>query len=577
MERDATGASKVRKPSGILYGADEQPGLGVVTLSGAQHVGLMAVNLIYPVLIAREAGSSPEMVIQIVSLTLLVLSLGSLLQALPRGPIGSGFLCPAVPTAAYLVPSLLAAREGGLALVFGMTIAAGALEAVLSRGFQRLRPWFPPEISGLVILIVGMTTAGVGVRSLLAINMPQGSDSGHALVAILTLATMVGLNIWTKGLPKVFCVLIGMTMGYALTALLGGFSTDDAQMLGAGSPFALPPFEHPGFAFDAGLVLPFVVAAVAATLKTAANIGTCQKLNDADWKRVEPGSVSRGVLADGLSTMAAGAFGTSGLNSSTMNVGLANATGILSRHVSYAAAAILLALTFFPKLGVLLYLMPPAVAGAALLFAASFIIVNGFEVMTSRLLDPRKTFVIGLSFIAGLAVDFFPAALQGLPGRLATLAGSSLVLGTVCALLLNLLFRIGVRNTASLVVHPERVDPMEIETFMESQGAAWGARREVINRASFNLLQSIETIVGACTPQKPLTVEASFDEFNLDLRVSYDGPPLALPVKRPSSEEVIASDEGERLLAGFMLRQFADRVSVGEKGGRSTILFHFDH
>ena len=128
-----------------------------------------------------------------------------------------------------------------------------------------------------------------------------------------------------------------------------------------------------------------------------------------------------------------------------------------------------------------------------------------------------------------------------------------------------------------MIVDPEKLDPVAIETMMESQGAVWGARRDVIDRASFNLQQSIETIVEGCAPQGPLTIEASFDEFNLDVRVSYDGPPLELPEKRPTNEEIMASEEGERKLAGFMLRRLADRVAVTHKSGRSTILFHFDH
>ena len=72
-------------------------------------------------------------------------------------------------------------------------------------------------------------------------------------------------------------------------------------------------------------------------------------------------------------------------------------------------------------------------------------------------------------------------------------------------------------------------------------------------------------------------VTATFDEFNLDLRVSYVGPPLELPDKRPTNEEIMASEEGQRRLAGFMLRRHADRVAATHKGGRSTILFHFDH
>ena len=155
--------------------------------------------------------------------------------------------------------------------------------------------------------------------------------------------------------------------------------------------------------------------------------------------------------------------------------------------------------------------------------------------------------------------------------------GSSLVLGTVTALLLNLVFRLGVRRTQKLVVDPLHVDPAAIEAFMETHGAAWGARRDVIDRAGFDLAQSIETIVDSGVATGPLEIEASFDEFSLDLRVSYDGPPLELPEARPSNEEIMASEEGARRLAGFMLRRHADRVLAAHKAGRTTILFHFDH
>ena len=112
---------------------------------------------------------------------------------------------------------------------------------------------------------------------------------------------------------------------------------------------------------------------------------------------------------------------------------------------------------------------------------------------------------------------------------------------------------------------------------MEKQGAAWGARRDVIERAKFNLVQSVETILEGCNPHGPLEIEASFDEFNVDIRVSYLGAPLALPETRPSKAEIIASEEGGRALAGFLLRRLADRVGASHKAGRSTILFHFDH
>jgi xanthine permease XanP len=134
-----------------------------------------------------------------------------------------------------------------------------------------------------------------------------------------------------------------------------------------------------------------------------------------------------------------------------------------------------------------------------------------------------------------------------------------------------------VKKTATLSVDGTQIDPKKIEDFMEAHGAAWGARRDVIDRAKFNLTQSIETILEGCEPQGPLEVAATFDEFNLDLRVMYSGPPLELPEKRPTNAEIMESEAGQRRLAGFMLRRYADRVAATHKGGRSTILFHFDH
>jgi NCS2 family nucleobase:cation symporter-2 len=128
-----------------------------------------------------------------------------------------------------------------------------------------------------------------------------------------------------------------------------------------------------------------------------------------------------------------------------------------------------------------------------------------------------------------------------------------------------------------MVVEPTRVDPAAIEAFMETSGAGWGARRDVIDRASFDLSQSVEVIVDSCDPHGQLEIEAAFDEFSFDLRVSYVGPQLELPLKRPSNEEIMESEEGQRRLGGFMLRRYADRVQATHRAGRSTILFHFDH
>jgi xanthine permease XanP len=273
----------------------------------------------------------------------------------------------------------------------------------------------------------------------------------------------------------------------------------------------------------------------------------------------------------------AGAAGAMGTNTSTPSVGLASATGVASRYVAYAIGALFLLLGFTPKLATILAVMPRPVMVAALLFTICFIIVNGLQIISSRLLDARRTLVIGFALVAGVTAEAFPAMAAAAPPGIAALLGSSLALATMIALVLNLVFRLGVKKTAVLTVSPERVEPEALEKFMETNGAAWGARREVIERAKFNLLQSLEVIIDGCSPQGPVRIAATFDEFDLDLGVSYIGPALELPVSRPSNEQIMASEEGQRRLAGYMLRRFADRVEVTQKGTRSEIHFHFDH
>lgn len=568
----------MKKPLDVVYGVDERAPHGIAILSGLQHVGLMSIYLIYPVLIARESGSGAEVGAAMVSFTLVALAIGAILQILRPGPFGSGFICQPIPTVVYLVPSLLAAREGGLALVFGMVIAAGLLEMALSRAMRWLRPVFPPEIAGLVVLLVGIATGAVGLRVAFgAANQQVAADSADLVLGLTTLAVMVGLNVWGRGAARLFCVLIGIAFGYLVAAMLGRFHASELTMLSTGALVELPRLTHVAWQFDAAMILPFAVAAVAATLKTIGNVTTCQKANDAEWVRADLHSISRGVLADGFGSVVAGALGASGVNSSTAAVGLASATGVWSRNVAYPIAGILLLLAFLPKLGLLFYIMPRPVAGAALVFSSAFIVVNGLEIMASRLLDVRKTLVIGLGLISGLAIDIHPTLLDATGEGLKALLGTSLVLGTLVGLGLTLLFRIGMRKSVTLAVPLGPFDPVPVEEFMEKHGATWGARRDVVERARFNLVQSIETILEGCDPRGALEVSATFDEFSLDVRVSYPGDPLVLPAQRPTSEEIIASEEGQRALAGFLLRQLADRVRTSHSAGRSTVLFHFDH
>jgi xanthine permease XanP len=151
---------------------------------------------------------------------------------------------------------------------------------------------------------------------------------------------------------------------------------------------------------------------------------------------------------------------------------------------------------------------------------------------------------------------------------------NSLVLGTLCAVLLNLIMRVGVRKRVLLKLDAGPVHREAVERFLNEQGTHWAARRDVIGRATFGVVQSLETIGHLPGPAE---IEGSFDEFNLDFHIRYFGPPLVIPEQRPTPKQIVASEEGERLLAGYLLRGSADRISSRAAGERAEIHLHYDH
>ena len=566
-----------KKPSSLIYNADDRPSLVVALSNGVQHVGLISINLVYPLLICRAVDAPIPMVADLLSVGMIVLSVGTLIQVLRLGPIGSGYMLPSTFTASYFAPGLIAARIGGLPLVFGMTVFAGALEALVAPMLNRLRKFLPVEVSGLVIFMLGIAAGLAGLRTFLGPTATPVS-SAEWLVAALTLGSMTALNVWAKGLARMLCALIGLTMGYAVAAAASLLNPALWALVAQADWLGIPHFGHIGWSFNATLVAPFAIASLAAAMKAAGTLTICEKMNDATWVRPDMRSITRGVLSDGLATMIAGLAGTAGgVNTSTPSAGLASATGVASRNIALVAAAIFFLLGFCPKLTAVLAIMPRAVVVAALMYAVTFILINGLQIMMSRMLDARRTFVLGLGILGGLAIEVFPKSVNLMPSEIAAVAGSSLVASTAIALVLNLVFRIGVRKTATLSVEREQIDPQKIENFFSEQGKAWGARQDVTNRASFGVIQLVEAIAETCWQTGKMVVHASFDEYTMEIAVTYPGERLEFPEERPSLEQISDREDGARLLAGFMLRRNADRVRSGFKDGRCTVHFHYEH
>ena len=193
------------------------------------------------------------------------------------------------------------------------------------------------------------------------------------------------------------------------------------------------------------------------------------------------------------------------------------------------------------------------------------------------MMDARKTFVVGVSVVFGLSVDMLPGAYQSVPTMFLTAFGSSLSVATISALVLNLLFRIGIARRAKLQIDPRTDSSKQIFLFMEKQGGAWGARREIIDRAKSAMNEFIEAARALELCSGKIDAEVSFDEFNLDVDMRYDGEPMEFPIERPTDADLLGDERAVAKLAGFLIRNYVDRVKSDRTNGRCRVQVHLEH
>jgi len=566
------------KPSNLLYGLEDRPSWPETLLLAFQHFIMLMPRLIYPVVIVQGFGGPPAMAKAMVAMSMIAGGIGAILQALPRGPVGAGFLDPSGCGAAYIYASIQAGVLGGPSLILGMTALAGFLECLLSRLMQRLRALFPPHVVGLVVSMVGLSLIKVAVTKFHGIDHldPQHHLS-EIIPALLTLCTILAVSVWGKGKAKLYSLLAGVAVGYAAALAFGILPADYFQRLAQVDFLAIPDLGYVGWSFDWAVLSLFLVAFLSTGLKTAGEIITCQKINDPNWQRPDMRNVSKGMLADGLTTLVSGLMGGMGQSSSAANIGLSMATRATSRVIGFATGGLLICLAFVPALPAFLALMPAPVAGATLVVVSSFMVVTGIQIMTSRMLDSRKIYVIGLSMVFGLSVDIAPNLYVDLAPWLKPMFNSSLSLTTLMALLLNLVFRLGVANRGILTIQgKEQASSQAIFDFMERKGGAWGARPDVIHKAASVLTEAVETVFWSGLAKGPVRVEAVFDEFNLDLLIAYQGQPMDISPQRLDPEQT-PEDQAFAHIAGHLIRQLTDRIKCDSRNGEAKISLHFEH
>ncbi|WP_094605445.1 hypothetical protein SPSIL_001280 [Sporomusa silvacetica DSM 10669] len=566
---------KRKKPIGIIYDVDDTPPFKALTLLVFQQIITLSVDLMFPVLIVSAIGGSTELAQSLVSLMMITMGVGTILQSCNKGPVGSGYFCAQETNVLFFPVSVLAIKTGGLHLMLGMTVMAGIAQVLFSRVVHKLRVLFPVEITGLIILMLSISLIKYSFFSF--VGDGKGADGLEAMIAFATLGVIMFMHVWGKESLRQYSVLAGITVGFLLSYFTGVLTDEHLHKITAAPTIAFPSINHVGWSLNIDLVLPFLLVAFCSSIKTVGNITACQKVNDANWTRPDMNTIGGGLLAEGLGTMISGLCGTMGQTTSSSSMGLSIATGALSRYIGYCVGAAFIVLAFFPKIAAVFTIMPEPVIGAILMMSIVFVVPSGMQICTSRMLDARKFFVLGLAFVTGLAVEMFPGFESSLPVYIQPFFKSSLAASTITAISLNLLFRIGVAKQQVTKMTPGVTTSEEIADFMEANGAAWGARKEIINRASTALNEFMESAANLGLSQEAVKVAASFDEFNLDVELYYKGTLMQFSDTRPTQDELLHDDTAFLKLSGFLINQHVDRLKSGSHNDNCHIKFHFDH
>jgi NCS2 family nucleobase:cation symporter-2 len=570
------GVEMATRPSELVYAVDERPPWPQLVVLGLQHTSLICVYLVLIPIIARAAKAPHDVMLDAISLGMIALAIAAVLQALRAGPLGSGYLAVPVYSAIYLGPAVMAAKAGGLPAVFGMTIFAGAVEIGLSCILRRLRPLFPPAVSGFTVAIVGIELGLVGMDQTLGVEIHGRPDFPyHVGVALLTLSISIALSIWGRGAVRLVCSLTGLVSGFTAALLLGLIPAPELQTMASAPLLALPGLAHLAYGFEPELIPAFAAAGVAAALRTIGVVTTCEKINDAGWKRPDLRPIQGGVLADGTGCVVGGLLGAPGMSVGPSLVGVSKATGATSRYIAYACGAILVVLAFVPKAAAIFLAIPLSVAGGMLVFTGALMIAGGIQIMVSRNIDTRMTFVIGISILLALSRKVFPAYFEELPSFLHSLAASSLALGIAAAVGLTLLFRLGIRRHEAIVLAQSDGALANLAAFLEAQGKSWKIDQDVVERAASSAAQAFVHIKEAHLLEGPITMAATYDDVDLLVELAYDGSLLSLPDPGGMSRHFDEEEPFSYGLTLFLSGVYPDRVEASSKGRLTRLRLYF--
>ncbi len=455
---------------------------------GLQHVLVMYAGAIaVPLIVGRALQLAPEDVAFLISADLFVCGIVSILQSAGFTP-WFGIRMPVMMgvTFASVGPMVSMAINNpgpdGARLIFGAIIGAGVIALLLAPVVSRMLRFFPPVVTGTIILIIGVTlmrvginwifgnpfgptapkvvspehlawrdamkqaavdgTAGVvappaGLGLAATVDNPLYAPVHNITLSLIVLGVVIIVARFFKGFLSNIAVLVGIIVGAFIAAGLGMMHY---EKIAEASWFKLiPPFHFGQPVFDPILIATMTMVMIVVMIEST---GMFLALSDMTGRKIDQAKLAAGLRMDGLGTILGGVFNTFPYTSFSQNVGLVGVTGIKSRWVCVAGGAIMIVLGLIPKMGALVEALPTVVLGGAGIVMFGMVAATGIRILgrvdfsTSR----NNLFVVAISLGFGMIPLVAPSFHIWLPHSIAPLIDSGILLGAIAAVVLNVVF-----------------------------------------------------------------------------------------------------------------------------------------
>ena len=481
------------RPAPPKHPVDEVLPIPKLAVYGFQHVlAFYAGAVIVPILLANSIGLSQQELIHLINADLFTCGIASIIQSWGFWKVGVKLPLLQGVTFTAVSPMIaigLAAGGGteGLLVIYGAVIVAGLFTFFVAPYFSRLIRFFPPVVTGTVILIIGIALLPVAANDAAGGAGPtMDPTSGKNLAyAMGTLALIVIIQRVFRGFMATVAVLAGLVIGTAVAWILGDAQFDavsQSSWFGLTTPFF---FGIPKFSIAA--IISMIVVMLITAVETTGDVFATGEIVE---KRITKDDIAAALRADGLATTLGGVFNSFPYTCFAENVGLVRLTRVRSRYVVVTAGFIMIIIGLIPKAGAIVASIPhPVLGGAALAMFATVAVVGIQTLQRVDFHDHRNVVIVGTSLGLAVYVTVLPTLAQAVPEGVRIIFGSGITLGSLVAILLNLVFHHVGRDRGPAVagrpgdeVTLNEVNQMSREDFASTfgsiyQGPPWAVER----------------------------------------------------------------------------------------------------